>query len=473
MDNLIIQIRTRSRDPHGRIPLRSRYSDRNFVTLQDGIEDRSAEIPRLGIITPPALTVSGLCASGLTVWYSDFECLTPYGVKCMIPTGRIGLCPSGLTNRIDVIAVDPLVQYDADGEIRYSGEVLALTGLEAVDIQEPYVPHIPRSWLKIGEAHLPAGSCICTLRSYIPDKVPTPMAAPRMGLTESMKLYVNPFRGHIGCSNQRVDYEGGFSPAFNPPGISGMHRLDLLVMTAEAKLEIISGKETVSPNRPVAPDYPAAKMPIAEVYLQDTDDYMFQDMISDVRPHFVWPINQRFTETDWIPVGNFCCKSEGAPDKADIIGVHPVMYFDDSQEESVFYPWRIPHRWTGDSGITAIISWVPTLGVACSDAVKWGIEYGAADLCAGITPGILVPNVGESITTLCCDEEGDPISWARRDTCIGLSASALTPGAIVGLRVYRDTIDPKDTLVGDVGFMGMAMEWEGYECVDRRVLCSQ
>lgn len=470
MDNLVIQIKNRPPDPAGRIPARTRYSDRNFVTLENGIEDRSMEIPRLGIISPPALTISGLCASGLTVWYNDFECLTPYGVKCIIPAGMVGLCAGGLSPRIDVIAVDPLVQYDGDGEIQYSGEVIVVTGLGLYD--EPYVPHIPGSWLKIGEAHLPAGSCICSLRSYIPDKVPTPMAAPRVGLCSSMKLYVNPFRGHIGCSNQRVDFDGGFSPAFTPPGISGMHRLDLLVMTPGAELQIISGEEVTSPNRPTAPDYPAARMPIAEVYLQDTDNWMHQDMVSDVRPHFVWPLVHKFTETDWIPVGNFCCKSEGSPDGADIVGVHPVMYFDDSEEESVFYPWRIPHRWTGESGITAIISWVPTLGVACSDAVKWGIEYGAADLCAGITPSLLATNVGECVTTLCCDEEGDPVPWARRDTCIGLCAAALTPGAIVGLRVYRDAADPQDTLVGDAGFMGMAMEWEGYECVDRRVLCS-
>lgn len=470
MDNLIIQIRNRPRDPAGRIPVRTRYSDKDFVTLQKGIQDRSMEIPRLGIITPPALSVTGLVESGLIVWYSAFECLTPFGVKCEIPAGTVGLCASGLTPRIDVIAVDPLVQYDADGEIHYSGEVTVVAGLEEIDIPEPYVPHIPAAWLKIAETYLPAGSDICSLRSYIPDKVPLPMAAPRVGETTLMQLYVNPFRGHIG-SNQRVDFEGGFSPTFNPPEISGMHRIDLLVMTAEAELEIIAGEETASPERPVAPDYPAMRMPIAEVYLQDLDDWMHQDMVSDVRPHFIWPLNHRFTETEWIPAGNFCCKAVGCPEGAEIVGVHPVMYFDDSQEESVYYSWRIPHRWTGDSGISAIISWANVNGLSCSSGVKWGVEFGPVGLCAGITP--LSTYVGECVTALCCDEEGNVIPWARRDTCIGLCAVALTPGCIVGMRVFRDAVDPEDTLLGDAAFMGMAMEWEGYECVDRKVLCSQ
>ncbi|GAH85504.1 unnamed protein product, partial [marine sediment metagenome] len=67
MDNLIIQIKNRPVDSFGRIPVRTRYSDKNFVTLQEGIQDRSMEIPRLGIITAPELSVTGLIASGLTV----------------------------------------------------------------------------------------------------------------------------------------------------------------------------------------------------------------------------------------------------------------------------------------------------------------------------------------------------------------------------------------------------------------------
>ncbi|GAH73923.1 unnamed protein product, partial [marine sediment metagenome] len=194
MDNLIIQIKNRPVDSFGRIPVRTRYSDRNFSTLQGGIQDRSMEIPRLGIITAPELSVTGLIASGLTVWYSAFECLSPYGVKCEIPAGSVGLCANVEVDRIDVLAVAPLVQTDADNEIDYSGLVQSIIGVTATT--HPYVPHIPNSWLKIGEVGISAGHCICSLRSYIPDKVPTSMAAPRVDLTDLMRVYVNPFRGH-------------------------------------------------------------------------------------------------------------------------------------------------------------------------------------------------------------------------------------------------------------------------------------
>ncbi|MBA7594670.1 hypothetical protein ES703_01617 [subsurface metagenome] len=450
MDNLATQIKNRPRDPDGRISLRSRYSDRNFVTLEDGIQDRSMEIPRLGIISPPALSVSALYASGLTIWYSDFECLTPYGVKCMIPAGRVGLCAAGLTPRIDVIAVDPLVQYDGDGEIQYSGEVTVVTGLELYD--EPNVPHIPSSWLKIGEAGLCAGSCICSLRSYIPDKVPTPMAAPRVGLTSPMKLFVNPFRGHIGCSNQRVDYDGGFSPAFTPPGISGMHRLDLLVMSPGAELEIISGEEVTSPNRPAAPDYPAARMPIAEVYLQDTDDWMHQDMVSDVRPHFTWPVSSGI---EWISPNDFARKAAGAPE-LDFFNLLPVLKFDDALEESAYHSLRIPCKYGAGQGLSATIAWTNVLAASETDAVHWGIEYSTVEPCAGITPS-LGNRVGICVSPIDCSGQGQ--AFLRREARVGLSFSGLNAGAILGLRVYRGAGVTEDTLVGDAALLGLGLEW--------------
>jgi len=471
MDNLIIQIKNRPVDSRGRIPLRTRYSDRNFASLQNGIQDRTMEIPRLGIISDPELSVTGLSASGLTVWYSAFEYLSPYGIKCEVPAGSVGLCPHliGLTPRIDVIAANTLPKYDGDGEINYSGEVQAITGLS--DLANSYVPHIPDSWLKIGEVGIGPGDCICTLRDYIPDKVPTPMGAPRVGLTDLMKVYVNPFRGHLACSNDRLDFTGGFSPAFEAPGVSGMIRIDLLVLNRNSELEIIQGSESLSPTRPVAPDYPAAKIPIAEVLLQKADDRMFQDMVSDVRPHFVWPPVLSFHETEWIPAGNFSCTNRPpvvGPDNAEIIDLFPALYFNDSLEQSVFATWRMPHRWNTITGLTVIISWVNVDGLTCSSAVKWGIEYGCADFCAGISP-LVNRAIGYCFTMLCC-EAGITVGYARRDTGIGLCVSALTPGGIFGFRIFRDATDPEDTMLGDAALLGVALEWEGYACVDRTII---
>lgn len=471
MDNLVIQIKNRPRDPSGRIGLMTRHHDKNFVSLQNGIQDRTMEIPRLGIISDPELSVTGLTASGLTVWHSAFECLSPYGIKCELQAGSVGLCPHliGLTPRIDILAVDTLPIYDGDGEINFSGEVQVITGL--TNSTNSYVPHLPNSWLKIGEVGISSGVCICTLRAYIPDKVPTPMAAPRVGLTDLMKVYVNPFRGHLACSNDRLDFTGGFSPLFEPPGVSGMQRIDLLVLNQNSELEIIHGSEILSPTRPSAPDYPAIQIPIAEVLLQDLDTRMYQDMISDVRPHFIWPPVVSFNETHWIPAGNFCCTCKGssvAPSHAEIIDLFPALYFDDSIEESSFGSWRIPHLWNTVTGLTAIVSWANVNGLTCTSAVKWGIEYGCADFCAGISP-LVNRAAGQSATMLCCTA-GVTVAYARRDTGIGLCVSALTPGGIFGFRVYRDATDPEDTMLGDAALLGVAFEWEGYACVDRTII---
>jgi len=297
------------------------------------------------------------------------------------------------------------------------------------------------------------------------------MAAPRVGLTGLMKVYVNPFRGHLACSNDRLDFTGGFSPSFEAPGVSGMIRIDLLVLNRNSELEIIRGSESLSPIRSSAPDYPAAKIPIAEVLLQKSDTRMFQDMVSDVRPHFVWPPVLSFHETEWIPAGNFSCINRPpvvGPDNADIIDLFPALYFNDSLEQSVFNTWRMPHRWNTITGLTVIISWVNVDGLTCSSAVKWGVEYGCADFCAGISP-LVNRAIGYCFTTLCC-EAGITIGYARRDTGIGLCVSALTPGGIFGFRVFRDATDPEDTMLGDAALLGVALEWEGYACVDRTMI---
>ena len=199
---------------------------------------------------------------------------------------------------------------------------------------------------------------------------------------------------------------------------------------------------------------------------------MFQDMVSDVRPHFVWPPVLSFHETEWIPAGNFCCTCVGStvgPSDAEIIDLFPALLFDDSREESVFNTWRMPHRWTTITGLTVIISWVNVDGLTCTSAVKWGVEYGCADFCAGISP-LVNRAIGYCFTMLCCEAGVTPVSYARRDTGIGLCVSALTPGGVFGFRVFRDATDPEDTMQGDAAFLGVALEWEGYACVDRTII---
>ena len=355
---------------------------------------------------------------------------------------------------------------DGDNEIDYSGLIQSVMGI--TDTTHPYVPHIPDSWLKIGEVGISAGHCVASLRSYTPDKVPTPMAAPKVGLTDLIKVYVNPFRGHL-ASNNPLHFSGGFSPAFEPPGVSGMQRIDLLVLNRSAELEIIHGSEVLSPTRPSAPDYPVMQMPIAEVLLQDMDDSIRQDMVSDIRPHFVWPGVASSKETRWFSASDFwSLRGPQIGLTAGFASFFPVIYFNDSTEESVYNSWRLPHRINTETGLTVIISWANVNGGGAAEAAKWGIEYAYADLCDGITPSMVAGLTGYCVCVLSAC--GGLTTWVRHDAPIALSTLGLTPGGILGFRIFRDVTDPEDDLTGEAAFMGAAFEWEGYAQVDRTMI---
>ncbi|GAI71149.1 unnamed protein product [marine sediment metagenome] len=125
MDNLIKQIASRPTDAEGRVGLKSFYSDKNFITLQAGIQDRNYHLDLPGLVTDPGLSVAGL-----DVIWGDFICFAPGGILCNVPSGSAELLPADPSvARIDILTVDPVVQYDADGEIEYSGAVGALAGL--------------------------------------------------------------------------------------------------------------------------------------------------------------------------------------------------------------------------------------------------------------------------------------------------------------------------------------------------------
>ena len=277
MDNIIFQIKYRAADSTGRIPVKSLYSDKNFLTLQGAIQDRSHYLDSPGVISNP-----GLCVSGLTVYFNDFVCFAPGGIFCDIPSGNVGLSPANPDfDRIDLVTVDPLVQYDADGEINYSGEIQVVTGL-ATGVQ---MPQCPLTELKIGEIDVPAGITDLTLRDWLPNYVQESMLKPNAQNPPGMTIDINPFRGFVGTCCCASVFQGG-TAAFSQPGDCCVHRIDLVTLTPGLSVKVTAGLSVIAPIEPVAPCVTLGEIPVAQVYLFGEQDYVSQAEILDIRPAF-------------------------------------------------------------------------------------------------------------------------------------------------------------------------------------------
>jgi len=277
MDNLVVQIKHRTPDVTGRIPVKALFSDRNFVTLQEGIHDRHIHLRLPGLVSDP-----GLCVSGLTVYYNDFVCFAPGGILCDIPSGNVGLSPANLDfDRIDLVTVNPMVQYDADGEINYSGEVEIATGLTP----DAPMPPCPLTELKIGEIDVPARITDLSLRDWLPNYVQESMLKPYAQFPPDMTININPFRGFVGTCCCASVFQGG-TATFSPIGICYIHRVDLVTLTPDLSIKITAGLCVTAPAEPISPCVTSGEIPIAQVYLYGEQDYISQAEILDIRPIF-------------------------------------------------------------------------------------------------------------------------------------------------------------------------------------------
>ncbi len=275
MDNIVIQIQHRLPDSAGRVPLKSFYSDKNFVSLQNAIQDRNSFFNLPGLITDPGLSVVGL-----TVTFNAFTCLAPGGILCDLPSGNIGVGVAQTdVARIDLLTVDPLVQYDADNEITYSGVVSVVSGTTTYGV---IMPGCPQTRFKLAELDIPAGATTLSIRDWRPNYVVPPMAKPYAQSVPEMSIIVNPYRGFI--SGMSLTNFVGATCGFSIPGTTSIHRVDLVTLTAGATLHVTVGTTTVAPTIPTIPSYPLNELPIAEVYLFGEQPFITQAEIKDVRP---------------------------------------------------------------------------------------------------------------------------------------------------------------------------------------------
>ncbi len=276
MDNIIKQLQHRPIDSTRRVPLKALYSDKNFVSLQDAIEDRNLYTDLPGLVTKP-----GLCVAGLTLVWDDFVCMAPGGVLCNIPSGQLGLSKSDVAlARIDLITVDPQAKYDQDDEINYSGVISAVEGTNIFG--DPQMPGCPQTRLKLAEVDIAAGATIVAVRDWSPNYVVPAALKPRAQDIPNLTVEVNPFRGFwVGLSY--VDFAGA-SCTFTAPGDTSLHRVDTISLNSVGALNITAGAEVTAPTEPVAPDFPNDEIPVARVFLYGEQAFITQAEIIDCRP---------------------------------------------------------------------------------------------------------------------------------------------------------------------------------------------
>lgn len=276
MDNLIRQLEGRPTDTTGFVPLKTPYFDRNFVSLQDGIQGRDSFYRLPGIVTNPNVSVAGMC-----VLWDAFTCLAPGGILCTIPSGNVGLSSADPSiARIDLLTVNPEVVYDDDGEINYSG--IASVVLGSIVFGFAVMPGCPETRLKLAEFDIPAGATVITQRTWRPNYVVPPMAQPYASSAPDMYVQVDPYRGFIGDLTL-VNFTGS-SILLTSPGSSGAHRIDLISLTTGAALCLTTGVGVTAPSIPVAPSWPSGVLPIAEVHTYGEQEFITQAGIKDVRP---------------------------------------------------------------------------------------------------------------------------------------------------------------------------------------------
>jgi len=275
MDNIIKQIQHRPPDSTRRVAMKALFSDKNFVGLQDAIQDRNTYIDLPGLVTTP-----GLCVAGLTLSWDAFVCMAPGGILCNIPSGELGLSVAGATiARIDLLTIDPQVIYDQDNEINYSGIVSAVEGTNIYGT--PSMPGCPQTRLKMAEVDIAAGTSIALLRDWSPNYVVPAALKPRAQDVPSLTVEVNPFRGFV-AGLCYVDFAGG-SCTFTIPGAICTHRVDALSLTSSGVLRITAGAIVTAPTEPTAPNFPEDDIPIARVFLYGEQDFITQAEIIDCR----------------------------------------------------------------------------------------------------------------------------------------------------------------------------------------------
>jgi len=142
-------------------------------------------------------------------------------------------------------------------------------------------------------------------------------------------------------------------------------------------------------------------------------------------------------EFQWTPVyqeqrahvTQFYAPAANNPTQSEI-GVTPVLLFDASSDEWVYYEWKVPENYYAGSDIKLRFAWAPTDG-GTGDVV-WATEY-----------TIVTPDNNEVLTTTTTTQTVTDSAEGLADELlltdfITISGTGIQPGDIISMRIYRD-----------------------------------
>jgi len=155
----------------------------------------------------------------------------------------------------------------------------------------------------------------------------------------------------------------------------------------------------------------------------------------------IWQEQRAHVTEFHTPPSNYPARSE--------IGVSPVMLFDASTDEWIYYEWEVPENYDSSSDFKIRFYWSPT-DTGTGDVV-WGIEY-----------TVISPNNNEVLTsatttlTVVDSAEGVANELLKTDF-ITISGTGVLPGDIITIRVFRDADNAADTYGADAALVHLGL----------------
>jgi len=155
----------------------------------------------------------------------------------------------------------------------------------------------------------------------------------------------------------------------------------------------------------------------------------------------VWEEQRAHITQFYKPGTNYPAESE--------IGVTPVLLFDATNDEWVYYEWEVPENYYAGSDFKIRFYWAPT--DANTGDVVWGIEYTI------VTPENDEVLTVATTTATVTDSTQSLANELLRTDFITIPGTGVQPGDIISMRVYRDADNATDTYGVDAALVHLGL----------------
>jgi len=200
---------------------------------------------------------------------------------------------------------------------------------------------------------------------------------------------------------------------------------------------------------------------------KDTDDNRWWFIWDEDGTQYKVGFENASGELQWTPVyqeqrahiSQFYAPAANNPDQGEI-GVTPVLLFNATSDEWVYYEWEVPENYNTGSDFKIRFYWAPT--DANAGDVVWGIEYTI------VTPEndevLTVATTTDTVT----DSTQSLANELLKSDFITISGTGVQPGDIISMRIYRDADNGADDYGADAALIHLGM----YFKIDRNGVAS-